>query len=599
MRRSAPLLLFQHTANGPVCANGHRPLTTIFNAGRGHATVVHVIVSNIRSVVSPGVLTSTPPGTGTPPDASIRRLTIGFCLVALLLGAVQAWTTRFDMNPDGIQYLDNAAAYLHGDLHDALNTQWSPLYPWLIDAVSAVIHPTRAQEFPLAHLLNFLLYAMSLAGFLFFARSMRGLVPAESLTSLLLLSYSAFLYCSLDFTSTRFVTPDLLLNFFAFFAAGLLMRIAAGNQSVRQFAGLGVTLGLGYLAKAPFLPIAVLCVAIAAVLGHKRTLWTCAVFAAIAGPYIWALSDAKGRFTFGDSAGLNVVWHVNGLPNANWQGGPAGNGQPVHPTRQLSTQPAIFEFAKPIAGTYPPWYDPAYWNEGLRVAYRPRDFARAILEQIRLYAYWVHHRQLPLLFALVALFLLSSSKRRIAGRLKTLWPVLALGAMPFAMYAPVHAEGRYVAPFFVLLWTALFCGVLEDRRASLQIASTAALFMLVESCIPVFATPAGQPPARLQYEIARELRATGLKPGDQVAIVSDLPYYWAWLADARVTIEISFSGGYRERQAEWIKAREILASQPAAFLVAPVLDGVTDQTGWRRLGSSNVFAYPVHPWRAY
>ncbi|HUJ49791.1 MAG TPA: hypothetical protein VLW25_06315 [Bryobacteraceae bacterium] len=54
-------------------------------------------------MVSPGALASTPPGTGTPPDALIRRLTIGFCLVALLLGALQAWTARFDMNPDGKQ----------------------------------------------------------------------------------------------------------------------------------------------------------------------------------------------------------------------------------------------------------------------------------------------------------------------------------------------------------------------------------------------------------------------------------------------------------------------------------------------------------------
>ena len=338
-----------------------------------------------------------------------------------------------------------------------------------------------------------------------------------------LLTYSAFLYCSLDFTSPGFVTPDLLVNFFAFVAAGLLVRIAAGDQSARQFAALGVTLGLGYLAKAPFLPIGVVCLLIAGLLGRRRTLLTCAVFAVMAAPYVWALSEAKGRFTFGDSARLNVAWHVNGLPNANWQGGPAGNGRPVHPPRQLSTEPAIFEFAKPIVGTYPPWYDPGYWNEGVRIAYRPREFARAIVEQVRLYAYWLHHRQLPLLFALLALFLLSSSKSRVAGRLKTLWPVLALGAMPFAMYAPVHAESRYLTPFFVLLWTALFCAVLEDRRISLAIATTAALFMLVETSNAAIRPPANEPPAQLHFEIARELHALGLKPGDQVAIVTRPP----------------------------------------------------------------------------
>ena len=517
-----------------------------------------------------------------------------------MLGALQAWRGRFEMNPDGIQYLDNAAAYWQGDFPNALNSQWSPLYPWLIGALSAIVHPTREQEFPLVHLLNFLLFAMSLAGFLFFARPLRRLVPVCCAASLLLLSYSAFLYCSLDFTSLGLVTPDLLVNFFAFVAAGLLLRIAAGDKRARQFSALGVALGLGYLAKAPFLPIGVLCLLTAGWLGRKRTLLACAAYAAVVAPYVWALSEAKGRFTFGDSARLNVAWHVNGLPTANWQGGESGNGRPVHPTRQLSAQPAIFEFAKPITGTYAPWYDPAYWYEGVRAAYRPRDFAGAVVEQVRLYGYWLHHRQLPLLFALLALFLLSSSKREALGRLKTLWPVLALGVAPFAMYAPVHAESRYLAPFFVLLWTVLFSGVLEDRRISLAIATTAALLMLAESVAAAFDRPANQPPARLHYEIAGELHALGLNSGDQVAIVTgDLNYYWAWLAGARVTVQISFDGDYARRHAEWAAARETLSSQPAAFLVSPALDGITDQPGWRSLGASQVFAYPVHPWRAY
>ena len=67
---------------------------------------------------------------------------------------------------------------------------------------------------------------------------------------------------------------------------------------------------------------------------------------------------------------------VNGVPWYHWQGGPPGNGAPVHPTRQVATNPDIFEFAAPIAGTYPPWYDPTYWDEGARVAFRPNDFAR-------------------------------------------------------------------------------------------------------------------------------------------------------------------------------------------------------------------------------
>jgi len=290
---------------------------------------------------------------------------------------------------------------------------------------------------------------------------------------------------------------------------------------------------------------------------------------------------------------------VNGVPEVNWQGGPEGSGRPVHPTRQLSIHPAIFEFATPIPGTYPPWYDPAYWNEGVRIAYRPRAFAHVVKEQVRLYASWLH-QQLPLLFAFLALFLLTSDKRRTLVRFKTLWPVLALGAMPFAMYAPVHAEGRYLAPFFVLLWTALFACVVEDRRTALAVGAVAAILMMVEPLGILFAIPNFLPRARLHYEIAHDLQALGLKPGDQVALVHDgLFYYWAYLAGARVMLEVYFSGSQAERPAEWNTARGILSSQSATFLVSPTLDGVTDQPGWRRLGTTDVFAYPTRASGAY
>ncbi len=518
-----------------------------------------------------------------------------------MLGALQAWTARFEMNPDGIQYLDNAAAYWRRDFHNALNTQWSPLYPWLIAALTAIVQPAREQEFPLVHLLNVFLFLASLAGFLLFMRSMRRLVPPASVTSLLLLSYSAFLYCSLAFTGLGLATPDLLVSLFAFTAVALLVRIASGEARAVHFALLGAVLGLGYLAKAPLLSIAVLCLLMTALINHRRVILACIAFVAITAPYVAALSQAKGRFTLGDSAALNVAWHVNGLPNRNWQGGPTANGRPVHPTRQLSAHPAIFEFATPVAGTYLPWYDPAYWNEGVRIAYRPRDFARATWQQIQLYGYWLHHGQTPLLFALLALFLICD-RRRALTRLKTRWPILALGAVPFFLYAPVHAESRYLAPFFVLLWIALYSSVLDERRVSLAIAATAALFMLIETVNATFAPPnPDQPPARTSYEIAHELEALGLRPGDQVAMVDSprLPYFWAYLTGSRVTLEIAFSDSYNARQAEWAAACRILASQPAVFVVSAALDGVTNQPGWRRLGTTGVFAYPLRNLSTY
>jgi hypothetical protein len=118
--------------------------------------------------------------------------------------------------------------------------------------------------------------------------------------------------------------------------------------------------------------------------------------------------------------------------------------------------------------------------------------------------------------------------------------------------------------------------------------------MMVEPLGILFAARTFLPRARLHYEIAHNLQALGLKPGDQVGLVHDgLFYYWAYLAGARVTLEVYFSDSHPDREAEWSAARQVLASQAASFLVSPRLDGVTDQPGWRRLGTTDVFAYHI------
>jgi 4-amino-4-deoxy-L-arabinose transferase-like glycosyltransferase len=554
----------------------------------------------------------------------IRRLTLAFCVLAIVLGAIQAWSTRFDMNPDGVQYLDNADAYRTGDFHHALNSQWSPLYPWIIGAAFNALGPSRYQQFPVVHLLNFVIYLLSLASFLLFVTALRKFVPdlrkADLRTaSFLLIAYSSFLYCSLDLTNLANVTPDLLVSLFAFLTAALFIHVLMEKErgSAWQYVALGVTLGLGYLAKTPFLIYALLCLGISFVLAsHRRpallrAVLATAVFAVISVPYIGILSSAKGRFTFGDSAKFNVIWMVNGVPYYHWQGGPPDNGRPLHPTRQLATAPAIFEFATPIVATYPPWYDPIYWSEGAHIAYRPADFARAIVRQLRFYGYLLNHRQLPLVFALLTLFLLAPNKHNIVAHLRPVWPVLVFALAPFLMYAPISAEARYLAPFFVLLWTTLAIGLLKSvdtlsTRAPIAIAAVASLLMLAESfaaAIPTAPIDSPQPPgvtARLDYEIARDLEHLGLKSGDEVAIVTgpilsdNVPYYWARLTGARIGIEVSFSrGGARQREAEWWKAESVLASNRVAFVVSPAIAGVSDQPGWRELGHAGVFAYPL------
>src|SRR5262245_31889130 len=103
------------------------------------------------------------------PNASNHKLMRVTCwVVALVLGAAQAWVTRFTMNPDGVSYLDIGDAYWRGDWHNAINAYWSPLYSWILGLLLKALRPSSYWEYPLVHLVNFLIYVAALACFEFF-----------------------------------------------------------------------------------------------------------------------------------------------------------------------------------------------------------------------------------------------------------------------------------------------------------------------------------------------------------------------------------------------------------------------------------------------
>src|SRR5437588_1656055 len=107
-------------------------------------------------------------------DSNYKWLRISCWCVALTVGAAQAWATRFYMNPDGISYLDIGDAYWRGDWHNAINAYWSPLYPWVLGGFLKIFHPSVQGEFPLVHLVNFLIYVVALTAFALFLETFIG-----------------------------------------------------------------------------------------------------------------------------------------------------------------------------------------------------------------------------------------------------------------------------------------------------------------------------------------------------------------------------------------------------------------------------------------
>jgi hypothetical protein len=138
----------------------------------------------------------------------------------------------------------------------------------------------------------------------------------------------------------------------------------------------------------------------------------------------------------------------------NWQGEPQFGITPAHPTRKLPTQPPVYEFAEPIGGTFPPWYDPSYWEEGRVPRFNLFAQVRMLTVHALSYADLLLVRQNCLLAALLALLMLSRGKALEIFRER--WPLLLMCGAALGLYMLVHVETRFVGGYVAVLWLALF-----------------------------------------------------------------------------------------------------------------------------------------------
>ena len=322
----------------------------------------------------------------TASNCTCQKLKVLFWCIALALGLLQAWAAchHSTINPDMISYLDIADAYSRWDWSKAINAYWSPLYSWILGVVMFVLRPSPCWELTIVRLVGFGIYVFALACFSLFwfelMRYRRSLLAefaidgSENLPewAWLSLGYTLFVWSSLCLIGIRMATPDMCVAAFVYLAAAVLLRIRLASSKSLMFGLLGVILGFGYLAKAAMFPLAFVFLGVSVFLGGKKSLllvlFAFLSFSVVAGPFLTAISKAKGRLTFGDTGRLNYSWYVNGTTRwIHWQGEGLGVGTPVHPTRKVFDRPAVYEFGSPVGGTYPPWYDPSYWYQGVEV----------------------------------------------------------------------------------------------------------------------------------------------------------------------------------------------------------------------------------------
>lgn len=527
----------------------------------------------------------------------VVRLVIGktiplrtvFWTLGLSLGLLQAWSQRFNNNPDGISYLDIGDAYMRGDWQSAINAYWSPLYSWLLGIAIFVLHPSPYWEFFVVKLVNLGIFVVGFISFEFFLRQLikwqqnshqkdAGQAVQVPDWMWLVMGYSLFLLTALKWTPIYLVTPDALTSACVYGASGFMLQMRNRTANWGTYLLFGIVLGLGYLSKAVMFPLALVFffVAIAVSLleedgaGQAWRIWqnrlkidrslvlkltaSILAFILVVAPFITVLSLSKGRLTFGDSGRLNYIWFTSfkdQIAAQYWQGKEPNLGIPKHPVRQIADNPPTYEFATPIGGTYALWTDASYWFEGIKVNFNL--FQQLKVSVKSLIYYWqlfLGGLLLSYCFLVYAGGCVRASLQQLAARWFLWLPGLAALVIYMLVIDLRSVPGsRYVAPFVVLVFAGVFSSVyLYYSQATKRLLISFLGIALVVMGIQIFEDAALQAyrimagvEAPIYSQTVEELHQLGLKSGDPIAVVgrsqANSSIYWTRLGRMRIIAE--------------------------------------------------------------
>jgi hypothetical protein len=557
-----------------------------------------------------------------------QRLLVLCWLLAILLGLLTTWRAFYDpIYPDSIAYLEMGEAFLRRDWPMAINAYWSPLYPWLLAVALSVLHPPLAWQFAVVPLVGFAVYLGMLGCFHFFVREVLRLHRAQMAAcsspqavmlpewAVVVIAYTLFLWISLAWLESSVAPADRCVAAFVYAAAGLLLRMRSASRPWWPYILLGVVLGGGYLAKAAMFPLAFSFLASSLFVGGPfrrqvvRGMAACIAFLVIASPWILALSHAKGYLTVGLAGKLNYAWMVNGVTrHIHWQGEPSGSGMPRHPTRKIFERPAIYEFTAPIGGSYPPWYDPSYWYEGLTIEFALKEQMQAVIRNLGAFLQISPLVQGGLLTGFLLLFMMAGTSWHSVKNIAQQWSLLLPAMVALSMFALVRIEARYVAPYVMLFWIGLVSSLrLEAPPVSQRLLACVTLAMLLPMLGTIGALAAEQgyaalrysirkdSPARREWYVAESLHRLGVQPGDKVASIGRIfDANWAHLTQVQIIAAIP-----RADANEFWAANEAVRSQAlrtfgetgAKLVVADRVPSIAVTLGWERIGDTGYYVY--------
>ncbi len=545
-------------------------------------------------------------------DMTYARIRPVLCALGIALGAAYAYSSRFAMSPDGVEYLDVARAYVRHDWTTAINGWWSPVYSWILAVFLSVFSPSSRTEYPLLHAVNFLCFVLASWSFHRFwqallisieePRAGSAGLPALAPLAFDLSGYGLFFFLFLPLIAVP--TPDVLASAFVFFIAERLLRYENRlSIRLRDGATLGILFALAYLSKAIFLFFSIAVLAMAFLDRRTRNpkplLLSALVLVVVIAPWVAALHRSFGQWTLGFSGQLNYAWFVDGTQTGTFPG-PIGAALPYFPGDRVFAQPAIYRVQTRPNITYVPWYDPGRFDKSDHARFQWHGQINAIQKNLVWLRDWFCVRLGPMSVAVLALLLGSGTVALIAF---ARYSVVALPTLLiFAMYVLVFIRTpRYVAGVTVVSFALALASVRIPRTNTVLVRAILAsgLITFTLTNLPgIIDTFAALPNRSLDptVEVAEALAHSGIQANSHIGIVGTGLYaYWPHLARVNVAAEIWDDDAPLFWSADSSRRNAMLCAmaEAGASVVVAHPPQNADLNGWLSLGKSGYWMHRI------
>lgn len=403
------------------------------------------------------------------PQPPTREIDILAGLAALIC-VVFCFLSAGALNPDGVSYLDLAAAAQHGDWAHFVQGYWSPLLPLIAGAVGYVAGLAGPQLITVAHLVNLI---AALAGLLIIWRWARqSPAPLFGRTAI-----AMFMICSAGLPRIEAVTPDVLLLVLAVWLSYELLALRS-----RRWLLIGGLLGVAFLAKTSSWPWLLVVIpfrlwAAEDARARRNVWWSTLVAGTVMLAWVVPMSVKYGRPTLGSSGRLNYSWYIaansSRMPDTDRGTNRAYQSVAVGEGREVTV--ATFDDA--AHWTYQPWGDPTAWETKVLTQTGHLPTPIQLLSYwwrltLRIFGLWLGPLVATVLVPTWLLLRRSGMARELVSTQRSSLLVIGLGLAGLAQYAAVHAEPRLIAPFSAMLALGVihWCSIRPAERIRVSYA---------------------------------------------------------------------------------------------------------------------------------